>query len=387
MSARTRLLVLLVSAPLIVFVMLGGLLDRVFASEETYRHLRLFSDVISLVTANYVEEVDIDKVMNGAMRGLAEGAGADTAYLTPDQVALFLKGSQARGDIGAVLTRQYYLRVVAVGDGTPAARAGLRTGDYLRTIDGKPTREMSAVEGERALRGEPGTKVSLAVIRGNAAEPHEVDIQREVIPPAHVTSRMAGGGIGYVRIPAFGPSTAEQVKSSVAALKGTGANRLVIDVRSSATGSYENAIEVARLFVSKGTLSVLEAKGLEKRTFQAAAGDGAIALPAVVLVDAGTSGPGEVFSAALSGNGRAPLIGERTQGRVTLQKLETLPDGSGLLISYAWHLAPSGDAIHEKGLVPEVEVEAPDVEFGAPRPSTDPVLQKALERLGGQAGK
>ncbi|RPJ72396.1 MAG: PDZ domain-containing protein, partial [Acidobacteria bacterium] len=208
MSARTRLLVLLVSAPLIVFVMLGGLLDRVFASQETYKHIRLFSEVISLVTSNYVEEVDVDKVMNGAMRGLAEGAGADSAYLTPAQVAFYQKGSQARGDIGVVLTRQYYLRVVAVGDNTPAARAGLRTGDYLRTIDDKPTREMSAVEGERTLRGERGSKVALAVIRGNAAEPHIVEVAREVIPPAQVTSRMAGNGVGYLRIPAFGPSTA-----------------------------------------------------------------------------------------------------------------------------------------------------------------------------------
>lgn len=381
MSARTRLIVLMASAPLILFVMLGGLLTRVSAGEDSYSYLGTFMEVFTLVTESYVEEVDVDKVMNGAMRGLAEGAGPDSAYLTSEQVAWYQKGDVAAGDIGLVLTRQYYLRVVAVADGSPAARAGIRTGDYLRAIDGKPAREISAVVGERALRGKPGSKVSLAVIRGNAAEPHVIEIEREVLATPAVTSRVATPGIGYVRIPAFLPTTAKEVRARVAELEKDGVTRLVIDVRSSASGRMDHGIDVARLFVMEGTLGVREEKRTGQRTFQAAPGDGPVRLPVTVLVDSGTSGPAEVFAAALAGNDRASMVGERTQGRVTEQMLAPLPDGGGMLISNAWFLSPSGDPIHEKGLTPDVEVATPEVEFGSAPPPGDPILEKAIEKL------
>lgn len=383
MSARTRLIVLIASAPLILFVMLGGLLTRVSAGDDSYSFLGTFAEVFSLVTESYVEEVDVDKVMNGAMRGLAEGAGPDSAYLTPEQVGWYEKGEVPAGDVGLELTRQYYLRVVAVADGSPAARAGIRTGDYLRAIDGKPAREMAAFVGERMLRGKPGSKVTLTVIRGNAAEPHQVEVEREVIPTPKVTARVAAPGIGYLRIPAFLPATAKEVRERVAELEKEGVTHLIVDVRSSAFGKMDHGIDVARLFVKEGTLGVREEKRTGQRTFRTAQGDGAVKLPVTLLVDSGTSGPGEVFAAALAGNKRASLIGERTQGRVTEQMLARLPDGSGMLISYAWFLSPSGDPIHEKGITPDVEVATPEVEFGSEPPPGDPILEKALEKLAG----
>ena len=138
---------------------------------------------MSLISSNYVEEANIDKVMRGAMHGLADGLDPDSAYLTPDQVKQVESGARAAaGGVGLELTRQYYLRVIAARDNSPAAKAGLRTGDYIRAINDMPTREMSVWEGMRALRGAPGTKVSLTVIRGNAADPHVVELTREAEP-------------------------------------------------------------------------------------------------------------------------------------------------------------------------------------------------------------
>src|SRR5713226_5738299 len=148
MPLHIRRLVLWISIPVVIFAIGGGFLGKVTAREEVYQHLKIFDDVVSLITGNYVEKVDVDKVMRGAMHGLADSLDPDSAFLSADEV----KQVEARavlppGDVGIDLTRQYYLRIIASRDGSPAAKAGLRTGDYVRAIDNTPTRDMSVFEG------------------------------------------------------------------------------------------------------------------------------------------------------------------------------------------------------------------------------------------------
>ena len=382
MTARTRLLVLFVTAPVIVFALVGGVLGKAWTREEAYQNLRVFENVVSLISSNYVEEVDLSRVMRGAMRGLAEGLDPDSSYLTAQEVRqLESDAKPPAAGIGVELTRQYYLRVIAARDGSPAARAGLRPGDFLRAINGRPTRELSVYEGMTLLRGEPGTKVTLLVIRGNAADPHSLEVTRELPAGPDVSGRIASAPIGYLRIASFGPGVAAALNAKANELAKAGATSLAIDVRNTATGSLDAGIDAARLFVPSGTLAVKEVKGSGREPLTAEAGGASIKLPVVVLVNDGTSGAAELFAAALTGNERAELIGERTQGRSAMQKLVRLPDGAGMLISNAWYLTPDGDPIHEKGLTPAVVIETPDVEFGAAAPTTDPILDKALERL------
>src|SRR5216117_89057 len=232
MSSRTRLIVMSISAPVIAFAIVGGFLGKVMAREDTYQHLKIFDDVVSLISSNYVEEADIDKVMRGAMRGLADGLDPDSAYLTVAEVKQVESGvALPPGGVGLELTRQYYLRVIATRDNSPAAKAGLRTGDYVRAINDTPTREMSVWEGTRALRGAPGSKVKLTIIRGNAADPHVVDLTREAQPASEISGRIAAQGIGYVRVAAIGPNTAQQLKNQIGALGKNGASKLIVDVR------------------------------------------------------------------------------------------------------------------------------------------------------------
>src|SRR5258707_9337790 len=175
------------------------------AREDTYQHLKIFDDVVSMISNYYVEEADIDKVMRGAMHGLADAVDPDSASLTPAEVKQVESGAPlAPAGVGIELTRQYYLRVIAARDNSPAAKAGLHTGDYIRAINDVPTREMSVWEGVRALRGAPGTKVSVTIIRGNAADPHVLDLTREPEPASVVTGRIAAPGVGYVRIAVVG---------------------------------------------------------------------------------------------------------------------------------------------------------------------------------------
>jgi carboxyl-terminal processing protease len=380
MTSRTRLWVLLISTPVIVFAIIGGYLGQVMAKDETYQHLRVFEDVVSLVLNNYVEEVDIKKAMKGAMNGLADNLDADSGFLPANIVSAY-EANQPPGpaDVGVELSRQYYLRVISVRDGSAAAKAGIRPGDFIRAIDKRSTKDISIFEGDRLLHGQPGTKVSLLVIRGNAADPHDVALTRErVATPPELTSKMADPMTGYVHILEFSKRSAVQIKQAFDALGKTGAARYVIDLRGATRGDLDDAVGAARLFVKSGTLVVRESKA-NKETVAAQAGDGAITAPVVLLVDQSTARSGEVFAAALDGNKRAEMIGEHTVGSAARQRLVKLPDGSAMLLSYMRYLLPNGNVIHEKGLQPEVLVDEPDVEFGAPAPTTDLTLQKALE--------
>jgi carboxyl-terminal processing protease len=385
MKSRGRLLVLLVSVPVLAFAVIGGFMGRAMAQQESYQFLRIFEDVVTLIVNNYVEEVQVDKVMQGAMHGLADGLDPDSAYLDAAQVKTFERNdAPATGRTGLELTRQYYLRVIAARDGSPAAKAGLRPGDYIRAIDGQSTRDTSVYEGMRLLNGAPGTKVTLSVLRGNAAEPHTLEIARDNLPAAPVRGRIVQPSVGHLRIAEFGTATADQIRSEVATLVKGGATRLVIDIRGSAFGDVETGLAAARLFVPSGTLAYRQERGKPKEAIAAAGGDGSIALPVALLTDNGTSGPAELFAAALVGNKRASLIGERTLGRAARQRLVRLPDGSGLLLTHLFYLTPAEAVINEKGLTPEIAVEQPDPEFGQPAPATDATLDKAIEHLKGK---
>ena len=386
MKIRGRVLVLAVSLPVIAFAVIGGFMSNAMARQDSYQYLRMFEDVVSLIMSNYVEDVNVDKVMHGAMHGLADGLDPDSAFLDAAQVKVHEKGDPGgAGQTGVELTRQYYLRVVAARDGSPASKAGLMPGDYIRAIDGQSTRDTSVYEGQRLLRGRPGTKVHLTVLRGNAAEPHEIDLVREELPAVAVKSRVAAPGVGYLRIAEFGKGTVDQIKSEVASLTKGGAKSVVVDVRGTAFGDVDTGIAAARLFVKSGVLAYRQDRGRDKEAISAAAGDGAITVPVAVLTDNGTSSGAEVFAAALSGNKRAALIGERTLGRAARQKLVRLPDGSGLMLTHLVYLTPGGVAIHEKGLTPDTAVEQPDVEFGQPSAAKDATLEKAIESFGQKA--
>ncbi|MEP6592329.1 MAG: PDZ domain-containing protein, partial [Acidobacteriota bacterium] len=272
MTTKTRLSVLLLSTPVLAFVVVGGLMGSAPAArgDDTFQHLRVFQDVVSLVLNNYVEEVKIDKAMEGALKGLADGLDPDSAYLDAKQVAAVEAGAALpEGDVGLELTRQYYLRVISARDGSPAAAAGLETGDYVRGIDGKPTRDMSVFEGTRLLRGQPGSKVVLTIIRGNAADPHEVTLVRGKPAGSQVSGRLmpvtaaadSGAGTakataGYIRVTGFRSGVADELKKEAAALAKAGATSLIIDLKGTAEGSVDNGIAAARAFVKSGTLSI-----------------------------------------------------------------------------------------------------------------------------------
>lgn len=383
MTDRTRFVLLMVTAPILAYTLVGGLLGRVVAREGTYQHLRVFEDVVSLVNSNYVEEVEAERVMQGALWGLAEGLDPQSVYLTEDEARAY-SAAEVPGEvgIGVTLTRQYYVQIVATRDGSPAAAAGLRPGDFLRTIADQPTRTMSAVRASDLLRGEPGSTVRVSVIRGNAAEPMDMELQRSADRSANVTSRIVAPGVGYLRIAEFDETTADAIESAGDALSSQGATQLVVDLRGTAMGTFDAGLAAAGRFTDAETLVIRETSAGQQPVARRG-GPSSITLPVVLLTNPGTAGAAEVFAAALVDAERAETVGLRTSGRAAEQTLVDLPGGGGLLLSSTRYLTASGESIHRTGVEPAVPVQEPAVELGeqAADPDEDPVLDRALEHL------
>ena len=389
MKSRGRIGVLMVSVPVLAFAVVGGFMGKAMARQESYQALRIFEDVVTLIMNNYVEEVQVDKVMQGAMHGLADGLDPDSAYLNVEQVKLFEKndspgtGTHRRGVDAAVLpARDRGARRIARGQGRAAA-------GRLHPRDRRPVHARHVgVRGHAAARRQ-------ARHEGDA---RRASRQRRGAASGGARSRRTPGRAGAIaagaarrrllRIAEFGKATPDQITSEVATLTKGGATRLVIDLRGTAFGDVESGPRrgASVRSVRHARLSGRNA-ARRRKPVATAAGDGSITLPVALLTDNGTSGPAELFAAALTGNKRASLVGERTLGRAARQRLVRLPDGSGLLLTHLLYLTPGEAVINEKGLTPDVAVEQPDVEFGRPLPTTDATLDKAIEQLKSQVGR
>lgn len=387
MSRRTRLLAVLASTPLVVLVMVGGLLGAAqpVIGQQGAEHLRAFVDVLRLTMGAYVESPDVEKVMDGAMRGLVDGLDPASSYLPPADVRTFESGAALPpADVGLVVAKQFYLRVVGVRDGSPAARAGVRSGDFIRAIDDAATRDMSAFTGARLLSGAPGSRTTLLVLRANAVEPRPIDLVREVPDQTRATARRLPGGQAYLRVTSFGPGAAKQIQTSVAALGTAAADGLIVDLRDTADGSPQDGAAAARLFVKSGTLSTVQGRSGAPTVTSAGAGDGALTMPLVAIVSGGTAHAAEVFAAALADNKRATLVGTPTAGLAgtqTLIKLDDPAGAHGLLLTTSRFMRADGTPIHGRGLRPETLVEVPLVGFDEAAPATDATLARAVEVL------
>jgi carboxyl-terminal processing protease len=389
MSARARLVLALVSTALIGYIAVGSVLGRVLG-DTSYGQLAVFNEVVRLVLDAYVEPVNIDRAMAGARQGMSDALDGDSAYLDADELKSYQQPpKEGEAEVGLLLTRRFaFVMVVAARPGSPAETAGLRPGDLVKSIDDRATRTLPAVVAERLLRGAPGSSVKLGILRAGA-DPFDVAIVRERLQPVPVSGRMLEGAIGYLRLADFTPPAAEEARAQVATLGRDGAVQLVLDLRSAAFGSPEEAAKVAEIFMQGGTVAKLTGRHFQEQTLSADPARGAWSRPLSVLVDNGTAGPGEIVAAALADSGRATLVGERTFGRASVSRLVPLPEG-GLLITVAKYVSPKGMVLHGEGLKPGVAVagrtdEDEDLPPGAPKP--DRILEKAIETLKGHASQ
>jgi len=385
MSSRSRLLVALTSTAVACYLT-AGLVGRALG-DSAYGQLALFNEVLQLVLTAYVEPVNVDRAMRGAVVGLTEPLDGDSAYLDASEFREYQRPSRGdEADVGLALTRRIgFLMVVAVKHASPAERAGLRTGDLIKTIDGRHTRLIGVPVGERLLKGAPGSTVQLAVLR-DSTDPQRFSLVREKLSAAAPTQTLLADGVGLLHVSDFSEGAEATVRAQLETLRRSGAQRLVLDLRGAAFGGYEEAVRVAELFLKGGVVTRLTPRHGETRTFNADARRGVWHLPLVVLTDAGTSGPGEVVAAALAEGERAKLVGSRTLGRAAVRRAIPLVEG-GLVLTVARYFTPGDKPIHGQGLEPNVAVATRRDADQEGAPAGDPVLDKALEVLKGSADK
>jgi len=378
MSHRSRLVIALVSTCLVGYIAVGSLLGKALG-DTSYGQLAIFNEVVSLVLAQYVEPVNLDRAMAGARLGMADALDGDSSYLDAEQYKLVQQAAaETDADVGLVLTRRFaFLMVVAPRPGSPAAKAGLRPGDLVKAIDERHTRPMPALVAERLMRGAPGSSVKLSVLRAGA-EPFDVTVVRERLTPAVAEGRMLDAATGYVRISEFTATTARDVRGQVESLQRSGATRLLLDLRDAAWGAPADGVAVAELFLQGGPVAKLVGRRTDEKLLQADAARSAWAGPLAVLVTNGTAGPGEVVAAALLDAGRAKLVGEHTFGRAAVSKTVPLPEG-GLVLTVAKYMSPKGTSIHGQGIAPSVPVAEEDDDSADVTAGPDRILEKALE--------
>lgn len=382
MSSRSRLAIALLSTTIACYVAFGTLFGRV-VGDSAYGQLALFGEVLHLVTSSYVEPINAERAMRNAELGLTEALDGDSAYLDANEFREYQQPSRrADADVGLALTRRFgFLLVVAAQPGSPAARAGLKTGDVLKTIDGRHTRSIAVPTGERLLRGAPGSVVELAVMR-RSNDPLKITIVREQLEPARPTLTRRNDGAAVLKLADLSEGAAEAVRDQLEELRRDGIERLVLDLRGAAFGRPAEAVKIAELFLRGGVVTRLVQRHEAEKTFNAEARRSAWPHALAVLIDTGTSGPAEIVAAALADAKRGPLVGSRTIGRAGIQRAFALHEG-GVVLTVGKYLTPGGKPIHEQGLEPTVAVaRRDDSESGEEEgDAADPALEKALELL------
>src|SRR5580692_9756434 len=302
MNSRTKFVVVMSSTCLVALLLLGGVVSKGAPADESasadsnvYKHLAVYSEVLSRIKSEYVEEPDMSSVTLGAMNGLLESIDPYASYLNAEQYKDYLKNFDTyRGDLGMVLAKKFgYITVVSVVPGSPAAKSGLTTGDMLESIKGIATRDMPLAYAKLLLKGQPGSTVDLSVLR-RKPEPQKLTMTREAIIYPAVESKLLPGEIGYIKIPSMSSGKIKEVTAAVAELQKQGAKKLILDVRYSASGDPTDGIDLANLFLDKGLITYSQGQKSPRKDYSADPKKAVTALPLVVMTNRGTAAAAEV---------------------------------------------------------------------------------------------
>jgi carboxyl-terminal processing protease len=370
MSKTTKLLVLGLSFLLATLVVAGGLgVKASTKNDDSYRQIGVYSEVLQRIRTEYVEDPNMTAVNNGALHGLLESLDANSSYLDPAEYREYKqRKNEGKATIGATLSKRFgYAAVVSVIPGAPADKANIESGDIIEAIEGKSTREMSLAEIDGLLSGQPGSVVNVSVVRPRRAEPVRTAITRAVVTDPPVTSKMLEDGIGYIKVDDFPKGRSQEVAAKIKELEKGGAKKLILDLRNSGDGEENEGIATANLFLSHGTISFLEGQKYPKESFTADPSKAiAATIPLVVVVNRGTAGPAEIVAAAVMENARGDVVGDKTFGSGSIQKVIELQDGAALMLSVAKYYSPSGKALQDTAVTPNILVADSSDDFLVP---------------------
>jgi carboxyl-terminal processing protease len=359
MPKISKILLLAVSVVLVVMVFLGVNSSGVSAASEpqdgAYRQINVYSEVLRHIQTDYVEQPNINAVTNGALRGLLESLDADSSYLTAEDYKAYKADKGGKAQVGINVSKRYgYASVVSVVPGSPADKAGLSDGDIIEAIGPADTRDLSLAMIQLLLEGQPGSELTISVVRPRKSAPDKIVMTRVApsLPPVTETL-YENASILYLKPGVLDHDHVQQIEAKLKSMPKAGNKKILLDLRDVAAGDMAEAQRLANFFLKDGTIAMLEGQKVQKQTFTADASKAInTTAPVVVLVNRGTAGPAELAAAALLDNKRADLVGEKTFGEGAQQKTFELPDGAALILSIAKYESPSGKKLQDEGVTP-----------------------------------
>jgi carboxyl-terminal processing protease len=398
MSKSVKTSLLLLSFLILAFAVAGAVgVKPGNGNDGAYRQMSVYSEVLSRIRSDYVEDPNIPQVSNGALHGLLEALDPSSSYLNPDEYKAYKQFGQPAAGIGAAVSKRFgYGDVISVVPGGPADKAGLLDGDIVEALNDKSTREMSVAELNGMLGGQVGSIVNLSVVRPTKAQPQKISITREAVKYPSVSSKMLDSQIGYIRTEGFPKGRSQEIASRVRDLQKSGAQKLILDLRNSGDGDVSEGVSTANLFLNHGQIAYVEGQKYPRQNFTADSSKTITSLPLVVIVNKSTAGAAEIVAGAVLDNARGDVLGDKTFGTGSIQKTIDLQDGGALILSIAKYYTPGGKSIQDAAITPNILVADKADDFIAPEDSdvvpdesekpaevkkTDEQLRRAVEQL------
>ncbi|HZQ91330.1 MAG TPA: S41 family peptidase [Terriglobales bacterium] len=400
MSKQVKAAILSTSLVIVAFTVIGGLGVKASTGDGAYKQMGVYSEVLTRISKEYVEEPNMPNVTDGALHGLLESLDANSSYLTPAEYRSYRERKEGKGGTGATISKRFgYAAVISVLPGSPADKAGVEAGDIIEGIEGKTTRDMSLAQINLLLSGAPGSQVNISVVRARKAEPQKITIVRDNVSVPPPTEKMMEDSVGYIKVDGLPKGRASEIASRIKSLQKSGAKKLVLDLRNTSEGDEAEGVAVANLFLNHGTIAYLQGQKYPREDFTADPSRAVTSLPVVVLVNRGTAGPAEIVAAAILENARGDVVGDKTFGVGSVQKVLEVPGGSALILSVAKYYSPAGKAIQDTAVTPNIVVAdndddiSPDDDENAPQqpekrpPQEDEQLKRAIEVLKNRTAK
>lgn len=330
-------------------------------SDEIYEKLKIFSEVLSIIQKNYVEETTAEDLIYGAINGMLRTLDPHSSFMLPDtykELKVETKGSF--GGIGIEITiRTGVLTIVSPIEDTPAFRAGLKAGDKIVKIEEEFTKDMTLFDAVKRMRGPTGTKVTISIMREGFIEPEDFTLTREIIRVKSVKPKLLEDNIAYIRISQFQERTGEEFKKALNTLEkdDPSLRGLVLDLRNNPGGLLDQAVRVCDVFIEQGLIVYTQGRNeMQQMKFSAHPNKNPHNYPIIVLVNAGSASGSEIVAGALQDHNRAVILGTPTFGKGSVQTIIPLDDGSGLRLTTARYYTPRGGSIQAKGIIPDVIV-------------------------------
>ena len=350
----------IVVGALVLGLMIGKGVEKTGHASESYEELKVFAEVLTQVKKHYVEAVQTNDLVHGAVRGMLKTLDPHSAYMTPEmykEMRVETKG-EFEGLGIQIGIRDQHVIVIAPIEGTPAHAVGIQTGDVILKVDETPTKDLTLMEAVQRMRGPKGTSVTLTVEREGVPETLNFTVIRDTIKIQSVRSRLLDDRIGYVRISQFQESTPQDLDRELVKLQDEDAQGLILDLRNNPGGLLSSAVGVSEQFLQPDTL-VVSVKGRDGRKdeYRASPPRDPQESPMIVLVNQGSASASEIVAAAMQDWGKAVIVGKTTFGKGSVQTILPLSDGSGLRLTTAKYYTPSGESIHSVGVKPDIVVE------------------------------